>query len=103
MVTSAPCMRLVDYSDPTLLLELHTDASQYALGSALLHKENGKLYPVAYHSRKFSNTEANYSTTDREMLAIIDSLRHFKYCLLGRTFKVCTDHKPIVYYFGKSK
>ena len=96
-------MRLVDYSDPKLLLELHTDASQYALGSALLLNDNGQLHPVAYHSRKFSNTETNYSTTDREMLAIIDSLRHFKYCLLGRSFKVCTDHKPMVNYFGKSK
>lgn len=66
-------------------------------------RDADELYPVAYHSRKFNPTECNYSTTDREMLSIVDSLRHFRHCLLGREFRVSTDHKPLIYYFGKSR
>ena len=35
------------------------------------------------------------------MLAIVDSLRHFKHMLLGRDFCVCTDHRPLIMYFSK--
>ena len=58
--------------------------------------------PVAYHSRKFGPAEVNYSTTDRELLGIVDCLRLFRPHLLGRQFRFCTDHKPLVYYFGKT-
>ena len=38
----------------------------------------------------------------REMLAVVDTLCHFRHLLLGHAFRVCTDHKPLVYFFGKS-
>ena len=37
------------------------------------------------------------------MLPIADSLRHFKHMLLGRAFHVCTDHRPLITYFSKSR
>ena len=101
MVTSAPCLALVDLSDPNLELEVHTDASQYALGAVLLARQEEEWHPVSFHSRKFNPAEANYRTTEKEMLAVVDSLRHFRYLLLGRNFQLCTDHKPLVYFFSK--
>ena len=59
--------------------------------------------PVAYYSHKLNDAEKRYSTTDREMLAIVDCLQHFKHMLLGQNFIVYTDHKPLVTYFGKAK
>ena len=44
-----------------------------------------------------------YSATDREMLTVVDCLRHFKHVLLGHNFVVYTDYKPLITYFSKSK
>ena len=101
-VASAPCLALVDFAENELKLEVHTDASKCALGGALLAHVEDEWRPVAYHSRKFNPAEVNYSTSDRELLAIVDCLRSFRLCVLGREFRLCTDHKPLVYYFGKS-
>ena len=59
--------------------------------------------PVAYYSRKLNDTEKRYSTTDHEMLAIVDCLWHFKHMLLGQNFTVYTDHKLLVMYFSKAR
>ena len=53
------------------------------------------LRPVAYHSRWFSAAEENYSATDCELLAIVDSLRHFRHYLCGLQFIVRTDHAAL--------
>ena len=69
----------------------------------LLVYDGEEKRPVAYYSRKLNDTEWRYSTTDREMLAIVDCLCHFKHMLLGRSFRVCTDHKPLITYFSKAR
>ena len=91
----------MDVADEHIELEVHKDASWYALGGVLLAHVDDVWRPVAYHSRKFGPAEVNYSTTDRELLGIVDCLRSFRPYLLGRSFRLCTDHKPLVYYFGK--
>ena len=58
---------------------------------------------MSFYSCKFNDTEHWYSATDREMLAVVDCLRHFKHVLLGHNFVVYTDHKPLITYFSKSK
>lgn len=60
-------------------MELHTDASNVALGGVLFQKVNGTNKPIAFYSRKFNSAERNYSATDREMLAIVANLRHFRH------------------------
>ena len=57
---------------------------------------------MVYHSRKFSPTETNCHTTEHKMLAVVDTLCHFHHLLLGRKFKLCTDHRPLVYFFNKA-
>ena len=69
-------MKLVDPEDPKASFELHTDASGFAIGAVLYQKIEGKLLPVALHSRKLGSAERNYHTTDQEMLAIVDACRH---------------------------
>lgn len=96
-MVSAPCLHIPDFSEDKHppVFEVHTDASDFALGATLFCLVNGKLKPVAYHSRKFTPAEVNYSTTDKELLAIVDALRTWRHYLYGLTFVVRTDHKPL--------
>lgn len=77
-------------------MEVHTDASNQAL-SGILYQRNSKniLCPIAFHSRRLKSAEQNYSATDREMLAIVDSLRQFRHYIQGLEFTVRTDHAPL--------
>ena len=76
-------------------LYLVTDASKVGVGSSLCHGESfekAKQIIVAIYSRKFTPLQCNYSTTNQELLAIIDALRTFKHKLLGVKFTIITDH-----------
>ena len=53
-------------------------------------------------SRTLSKTQQNYSTFDRELLAIFLNIRHFQHFLEGRTFTIYTDHKPLTFALSSS-
>ena len=97
---SAPCLHLLDYGPDAGSVELHTDASDKALSGVLFQKVNGVNRPVAFYSRRFNSAEENYSTTNRELLAIIASLKHFRHYVSGLQFTVLTDHQPLTYFFS---
>lgn len=82
-----------------------TDASDYGMGAVLLqeHKEQSDtsgctlLKPVAYWSRKFSPAERNYSTYEKEFLALVSALRQWRHKVEnGQTLTVLTDHQPLL-------
>ena len=98
-ICSAPCLHLIDYSAGSGSLELHTDASNVALSGVLFQRVNGVNKPVAFYSRKLNGAEQNYSATDREMLAIVASLRHFRHYIQGLPISVHTDHAALTYFF----
>lgn len=72
---------------------LSTDASNFALG-AVLSQGN---HPVCYASRTLNDHERNYSTIEKELLAVVWSVKYFRTYLYGRKFTVRTDHKPLVW------
>ena len=76
---------------------LRTDASGFALG-AVLSNFNDK--PIAYASKTLNGAERNYSTIEKELLAIVWSVKHYRPYLFGRHFKILTDHRPLVYLFS---
>lgn len=86
---------------PNSNLALVTDASNVALGASLEQQEPGDMSwrPLAFFSKKLSNAEKNYSTYDRELLAIYSAIKFFRHILEGRNFVIKTDHKPLVYAF----
>lgn len=79
----APVLKIIDTSPTAGPLEVHTDASNTALSGILYQSVHGKLMPVAYHSRTFNKAELNNTTTERELLATVDSLRHWRHYLQG--------------------
>ena len=89
---------VLDYPDlrESNIFNLHTDASGYAIG-AVLSNSNGK--PVAYASKSLNKAESNYSTIEKELLAMVWAIKHFRPYLYGRRFEVYSDHRPLVYLF----
>ena len=74
---------------------IECDASKYGLGGVLSQKTGRHFRPIAYYSKHLSKTEKNYSTSERELLAIVLSVEHFKQYVYGREFKIITDHEPL--------
>ena len=84
-------------------LEVHTDASDKAMGACLFQKRQEDKYwrPVAYFSRKLNPAQQNYGAIDKELLAIVEALKHWRHYLHGQNFVVKTDHEPLKYFFSK--
>jgi hypothetical protein len=64
---------------------------------------DGSLQPVAYTSRTLNAAENNYAQIERESLAIVFGVTKFRQYLLGRHFKLLTDHKPLITLLGEHK
>lgn len=73
-------------------VRVRTDASKLGIGAVLL--VGGK--PVAFFSKRLSDTESNYVNSEREMLAVYAAVRHFDEYLYGRHFTLETDHKALL-------
>ena len=100
-LTSAPVLLLLDYDKPFTLI---TDASDYATGAILKQEDTlGRSHPVAYYSKSLQPAERNYEIHDKELLAIIQALRHFCHYLQGNahTTKVYSDHANLQYFTMK--
>ena len=87
---------LLSHPAPNATLALAVDASDTHVGAALQQLGNRAWRPLAFFSRKLSPTESRYSTFDRELLAAFSGVRHFRFLLEGRRFRILTDHKPLV-------
>ena len=84
---------LLSYPDFSKEFEIHTDASHTQLG-AVIAQDN---QPIAFYSRKLNPAQTRYTTTERELLAIVETLKEFRNILLGQKIKVFTDHKNLTY------
>ena len=91
-----PVLQLPLFNEPFII---ETDASLYGVGAVLSQSHTGETKPVAYYSKHLTKPERNYSTTEREMLAIVLAIEHFKQFLYGTQFVVYTDHQPLKYVF----
>ena len=73
--------------------EIHTDASHTQLGAVFSQKGQ----PIAFYSRKLNPAQATYTTMERELLAIVETLKEFRNILLGQQIQVYIDHKNLTY------
>ena len=83
--------------DLRLPIIVQTDASNLGLGAVLLQGAPGSLRPVAFASRKLSGAELNYTTQEKEALAMVYALSKWEHYLGGVRFSLETDHKSLIY------
>ena len=76
---------------------LTTDASNQGLGAVLPQGPIGKDLPIAYASRRLNSAEMHYTTSEKELLAIVWATKYFRPYLYGRLFKIVSDNKPLVW------
>ena len=89
--------------DFELPLIIKTDASDKRIGIALMQRIEWKDLPIAFYSRSMTSAERNYDTSQKELLAVIKSVEHFKQFLYGKEFVIKTDHHPLTSIAKKSK
>ncbi len=98
LICAEPVLLMPKLEEP---FELEVDASNYAIGATLNQKdEQGRWHPVAYYSTTLSETERNYDIYDKELLAVVKSLRHWRTYLAGAPHQIIihTDHSNLLYW-----
>ena len=90
-LTQAPILAYPSFHRNASPFILETDASAVGLGAAL--EQDGHV--IAYASRSLDRAEHHYSVIQKECLAIVFALKQFRHYLLGRPFKLVTDHAPL--------
>nr|CAN76407.1 hypothetical protein VITISV_016041 [Vitis vinifera] len=77
------------------------DASDFAIGAVLGQREDGKPYVIYYASKTLNEAQRNYTTTEKELLAVVFALDKFRAYLVGSFIIVSTDHSALKYLLTK--
>lgn len=88
------------FDDPSALFYVTCDSSDFAMGSCLSQGELPNDRPIYFFSKTLNDAQKRYSTIQKELLAIVESIKAFRVYLYGRFFILITDHKPLCYLFN---
>nr|GFA27960.1 reverse transcriptase domain-containing protein [Tanacetum cinerariifolium] len=97
-LTKAPILIVPNWDQP---FELMCDASDYAVGAVLGQRIEKHFRPIHYASKIMNQAEANYTTTEKEMLAVVYVFEKFRSYLIMNKSIVYTDHSALKYLFAK--
>nr|CAN67232.1 hypothetical protein VITISV_028396 [Vitis vinifera] len=97
-LTTTPIVRALNWQLP---FELMCDASDFAIGVVLGQREDGKPYVIYYASKTLNEAQRNYTTTEKELLAVVFALDKFCVYLVGSFIIVFTDHSALKYLLTK--
>ena len=71
------------------------------MGASLKKWLHDSRKPLEFFSRKFLLAHRNYTAYDRELTAIYEAVRHFRYFLEGKAVTIIADHKTLIYMFSQ--
>ncbi|WJZ98611.1 hypothetical protein VitviT2T_017123 [Vitis vinifera] len=97
-LTTAPIVRAPNWQLP---FEVMCDASDFAIGAVLGQREYGKPYVIYYASKTLNEAQRNYTTTEKELLAIVFALDKFHAYLVGSFIIFFTNHSALKYLLTK--
>ncbi|GKA53386.1 reverse transcriptase domain-containing protein [Tanacetum coccineum] len=97
-LTEAPILVAPDWDLP---FEIMCDASDFAMGAVLGQRKDKYFWPIHYASKTLSDAQTHYTTTEKELLAVVYAFEKFRsYLVLSKTI-VYTDHSALKYLFAK--
>ena len=99
-LVQAPIMAAPDWGQE---FEVMCDASDFAMGAVLGQRKEKIFRAIYYASRTFNEAQENYSTIEKEMLAIVFACEKFRPYILGSHVIVHTDHAAIKYLMSKKE
>ncbi|KAL0401487.1 UNVERIFIED_CONTAM: Retrovirus-related Pol polyprotein from transposon.6 [Sesamum latifolium] len=99
-LTSAPIIQPPDWSIP---FEIMCDASNYAVGAVLGQRIEKTHHMIYYASKTLDDAQCNYSTTEKELLAIVFALDKFRSYFLGSKIVVFSDHAALKHLLSKKE
>ncbi|GJR56400.1 reverse transcriptase domain-containing protein [Tanacetum coccineum] len=97
-LTEAPILIAPNWDQP---FEIMCDASDYAIGAVLGQRIEKHFRPIHYASKTMTEAETNYTTTEKEMLAVVYAFEKFRSYLIMNKSVVYTDHSALKYLFNK--
>ncbi|GJX71781.1 reverse transcriptase domain-containing protein [Tanacetum coccineum] len=97
-LTEAPILIAPNWDLP---FELMCDVSDYAIGAVLGQRHEKHFRPIHYASKTMTEAESNYTTTEKEMLAVVYAFEKFRSYLIMNKSIVHTDHSALKYLFAK--
>nr|GFA48338.1 reverse transcriptase domain-containing protein [Tanacetum cinerariifolium] len=97
-LTEAPILIAPNWDQPFALMY---DARDYAVGAVLGQRVEKHFRPIHYASKTMNQAETNYTTTEKEMLAVVYAFEKFRSYLIMNKIIVYTDHSAFKYLFAK--
>nr|GFA26525.1 reverse transcriptase domain-containing protein [Tanacetum cinerariifolium] len=97
-LTEAPILIAPDWDIP---FELMCDASDFTIGVVLRQCQDKHFRPIHYASKTMTEAESNYTTTEKEILAVVYAFEKFRSYLIMNKSIVYTDHSALKYLFAK--
>nr|GEY72843.1 reverse transcriptase domain-containing protein [Tanacetum cinerariifolium] len=97
-LTEAPILIAPNWDLP---FELMCDASDFAIGAVLGQRHEKHFKPIHYASKTMNDAESNYTTIEKEMLAVVYAFEKFRSYLIMNKSIVDTDHSALKYLFAK--
>ena len=98
MLVSPPIMQSPNWEIP---FEIMWDATDYAIGAVLGQREDKKAFVIYYVSKTLDSAQSNYTTTEKEFLAVIFTLEKFRSYIVGSPVTIFTDHAALKYLLSK--
>ena len=98
MLVSPPIMPSQNWELP---FEIMCDASDCAVGAVLGQREDKKAFVIYYASKTLDSAQANYTTTEKEFLAVVFTLEKFRSYIVGSPVTIFTDHTTLKYLLSK--
>ncbi|CAK1600321.1 unnamed protein product [Parnassius mnemosyne] len=95
-LVSAPILKCPNFDLP---FYIHCDASSVAVGGVLTQTYDGVEHPIAYCSRSLAKNEINFSTSERELMAMIYALEQFRSYVEGTKCKIITDNASLLWFY----
>lgn len=94
LMTKSPVLRNPNWSLP---MTIQADASNFGIGAVLTQSDDEGEYVIEYFSAKLSKAEIKYSPTEKELLAVIKALKHFRYYIEFNEITILSDHHALQY------